>query len=174
DGWIGVHRWRRHLILAICLGIPMLLLVNLVDLSPWTAATSEYLLRWSGYDAARNGVHLRVGAGPAVRVYPGCSGVEAVSYLFGLAFVCLETFPTGRRHYVWLPIVAALMGFVTNSIRVSLMAILLASDNRDAFTYWHIGEGSQLFGIAAVILLGCIYALTMWLTTASNDEVTVK
>jgi len=43
------------------------------------------------------------------------------------------------------PIVAVLVAFVVNGVRVALMAILVAYSSQEAFEYWHTGTGSEIF-----------------------------
>ena len=162
SGIAGLQRWKSHLMVLFCLGVPLLILTRTTDLSPVTARTSAAMLHWAGYEPSRVGLMLRVGHGQGIRVYPGCSGVESVAYVFGLAVVCLIAFPTQRRSTrIWFPICGVAIGFITNAARVAWMTILVSREDHAAFRYWHVGEGSLLFGMAAVGILGLVYAIIL-------------
>ncbi|MGA1626717.1 MAG: archaeosortase/exosortase family protein, partial [Prochlorothrix sp.] len=66
-----------------------------------------------------------------------------------------------RKLMAITPIIALGMGFIINSFRVVLMAILTAIQNDTAFDYWHDGKGSLTFGMVAVLSLGGFYMLMM-------------
>jgi exosortase/archaeosortase family protein len=61
-----------------------------------------------------------------------------------------------------------LLGFIVNGIRVALMAILVASSNKSAFTYWHGGDGSLIFAIISMVLFG----IFCWFAYVRNPDLT--
>jgi exosortase/archaeosortase family protein len=70
-----------------------------------------------------------------------------------------------------LPIVAVIVGFIVNGVRVTLMAILVDRGNQAAFDYWHLGNGSLIFSMVAVFILGGIcYFILDRAETESKDE----
>jgi exosortase/archaeosortase family protein len=58
-----------------------------------------------------------------------------------------------------LPIVASLIAFIVNGIRVAILATLAA--NPESLEYWHKGEGSLIFSMIGVTILGlfCFFLL---------------
>jgi cyanoexosortase A len=115
------------------------------------------LLWYCGFDVSRQGVYVVMPSG-AVKVYEGCSGLEAMNYLLGLSIICLLLYPTGKLFYkIITPVIAIIIGFVINSFRVALMLLLVNSGNIKAFNYWHEGEGSLIFGLIEVMVFGSFY-----------------
>ena len=86
--------------------------------------------------------------------------MESILHLWGLAVLFLVMFPTNLAKILLVPIVAILIAFVVNAVRVALMAVLVAYSNREAFDYWHLGTGSQIFFLITVLLFGlfCYFA----------------
>ena len=155
SGFKGLKQYWQELLIFFVLGAPSIVLSK-IDISPLTARFSTFLLQIAGFDAIRQGVYIHLWEG-SVKVYSGCSGMESITYLLGLAVVCLVMFPLVRSQQVLALIAAVLVGFVVNSIRVNLMTVLIAANRREAFKYWHEGDGSLIFGMIAVVVFGLFY-----------------
>lgn len=161
SGFKGLKQYWKELVILFFLSVPSVLLSSpLTDISPVTAKFSAFLLWYSGFKVSLQGVDIVLPTG-SVEVYSGCSGMEAMTYLLGLAVVFLVMFPTKRSNTILVPLVAIILGFVVNGVRVALMAVLAASSNPKTFNYWHEGDGSLIFGMIAVLLLGlfCLFLL---------------
>lgn len=89
-----------------------------------------------------------------VKVYEGCSGASSIDFLLRLGFLFMIMFPTQRIGKIITPVLAILVGFFVNGIRVFIMAYLANTGDDKAFDYWHVGDGSQIFGAIAVLLFG--------------------
>lgn len=152
----ALRQFRRELVLAFFWSVPTVVITTWFDISPITAWAAEWNLRLAGYSAQREGLVVGLPGG-SVRVYPGCSGIEAMGYLLGLSAVCLIAYPTSKRHWWWLPLTAVALGFWINSVRVAWLVILANRQDRPGFDYWHVGRGSLLFGMLAVAALGVLY-----------------
>ncbi|TVQ19797.1 MAG: cyanoexosortase A [Leptolyngbya sp. DLM2.Bin15] len=159
-GFAGLRQFWRELTILFFLGVPRVLISLAVDISPLTAKFSAFLLWYAGFDVTRDTVFVRLPGG-AVQVYEGCSGLEAMTYLLGLAVVFMMMFPLSRPKKLVTPMVAIALGFVVNAIRVSLMAVLAAANNKPAFDYWHEGTGSLIFAITSVVLFGAFCLLLL-------------
>jgi cyanoexosortase A len=151
--------WQELTILA-ALSIPTTIAGYLPDLSPMTAKFSAFLLWYVGFDVSIDGVNVGLPTG-SVQIYSGCSGIESTTYLLGLSIVCLLALPISGTKRFFIPFIAAAMGYFVNLIRVALMVILSASKNKVAFDFWHTGEGSLIFGAAAILLFGLFYFFLM-------------
>ncbi len=125
------------------------------DTSKLTAEFATSLLWCVGFEASRQGVYVMLPTG-SVEVNPGCSGYGSVLQLLSLAVIFLFMFPTSRLQKLLMPIVAICLGFSINGIRVALMAILAASTDKSAFSYWHDDEGSLIFSLISVLLFGLL------------------
>ncbi len=153
----GMRQYWRELTILFFLGVPSAILTPILDPSETTAKFTHFLLWYCGFDVSRQGVYVVMPSG-AVKVYEGCSGLEAMNYLLGLSIICLLLYPTGKLFYkIITPVIAIIIGFVINSFRVALMLLLVNSGNIKAFNYWHEGEGSLIFGLLEVMVFGSFY-----------------
>lgn len=91
-----------------------------------------------------------------VKVYEGCSGASSIDFLLRLGFLFMIMFPTQRIGKIITPLLAILVGFFVNGVRVVIMAYLANTGDDKAFDYWHVGDGSQIFGAIAVLLFGAV------------------
>jgi len=155
SGYQGLRQYRQELTILFFLGIPRVLSAFLFDVSPITAKFSTLLLWYAGFDVVRDGVFIILPTG-SVKVYAGCSGIESMTYLLGLSVIFLIMMPVRRFWRATLPLIAICIGFFVNSIRVCLMAYLVANSTKEAFDYWHEGDGSKIFAIAAVCVFGVV------------------
>ncbi|BAS56635.1 MULTISPECIES: cyanoexosortase A [Leptolyngbya] len=171
SGFALKQYWRALLVLAWMV-IPTTTLLTQFDISPLTADVSGSLLWYSGFRVIQDGVLLHMPTG-SVEVYPGCSGIQLIwqHLLLGCLFVIL--FPIGLIRSLIVPLAGMLIAFLTNAIRVALMAILVAQNQREAFDYWHLGTGSLIFSMISVALFGflCYFLLEQADRAAENDEV---
>ncbi|EAW38841.1 hypothetical protein L8106_15540 [Lyngbya sp. PCC 8106] len=165
SGFRGLKQYWTELVALFFIGAPRLLEPWIVDISPITAKFSAFILWYSGFEAKLNGVYISLPTG-TVEVYPGCSGIETMIHLSGLALLFLLMFPTNWIQKIFVPIVALSIGFFVNGFRVMLLAILVAQNNTEAFDYWHHRDGSFVFSIIAVLLFG----LFCWFLLQQSDQ----
>ncbi|MBD2022075.1 cyanoexosortase A [Leptolyngbya sp. FACHB-36] len=146
--------WKELLIFGLLTLHPALeLLLQLLDLPTLTAKAATFLLWYSGVDVQRQGVFLQLPTG-RVEVYGACSGLQSILQMLNISVLFLLMVPVRPLQRLWCISVAVLLGFVVNSARVSLMAILVAFSQKNAFDYWHSGDGSLIFSMIAVLLFG--------------------
>ncbi len=160
SGWQGLRAYWREILLLFFAGIPEVLLAKLTDPSPITAQFASSILWFSGLPIVRKGIFLQLPGG-SVQVYSGCSGVVAMTQLLGMSVLFLMLLPLPWKWYqkAILPIAAVSIGFIVNSLRVSLMAILVSQKQMAAFNYWHDGSGSLVFSVIGTLLL----VLLVWI-----------
>jgi cyanoexosortase A len=151
--------WQEFIILAYT-AIPPGAIGVFVDVSTLTAKFSAFLLHYLGFEVVRQGVYLILPNG-RVQVYHGCSGVNAILQLLGLAVVFLLMFPTTAAQKIIVPTVAVIIAFVVNAARVGLLAVLVSLSQPEAFKYWHEGNGSVIFSMISVLIFGvfCWFAI---------------
>ncbi|MEG4988864.1 cyanoexosortase A [Microcoleus sp. BR0-C5] len=155
-GFQNLKLYWRELVILFFHGTPSVITLPLVNfVTSLTAKTAYYSLWYVGFNVTREGNYVALPTG-RVLVNGGCSGIEAMNYLLGLAVVCLVMFPTKQNKALVIG-VAVLFGFIINVFRVAGMALLVASKRLDLFKYWHEGEGSLVVGMIAVILFGIFY-----------------
>ncbi|MEG4073375.1 cyanoexosortase A [Microcoleus sp. Pol14C2] len=160
SGTKGVKQYRQELLILGYTAIPPGLIGVFVDVALLTAKFSAFLLHYLGFEVVRRGVFLILENG-SVEVYHGCSGVNAMLQLLGLALVFLLMFPTTTGQKIVLPFVAIITAFLVNAARVALMAVLVSLSQPEAFKYWHEGNGSVIFSMIAVFIFGlfCWFAI---------------
>ncbi len=162
----GFGAWRdygKELLLLFVLGVPKVVLSPMLDFSPVTARLGTFLLWYGGVDVQRWGTLIQSPAG-IVDVNMGCSGLETIFYLLGLSMVALVMYPLRSPLLrIITPVIAALLAFVINGIRVALLALLSGPAQAIPFKYWHEGDGSLLFALTAVCLFGgCYWVMMEW------------
>jgi cyanoexosortase A len=83
--------WQEILSLSFFIVSPGML-SSLIEPSIFTAKFSAFLLWYAGFKVSLQGVHIILPTG-RVEVYPGCSGIENITHLLGLAMLFLVMFP---------------------------------------------------------------------------------
>lgn len=169
SGFKGLKQYWQEITILFFVGVPSVILSFLMDISPITAKFSAFLLWYTGFPVSLDHVYINLPTG-SVKVYGGCSGMSAMTYLLGLAVICLVLFPIQGRKQIFVPIVGVIVGFVVNAIRVSLMAVLIAASKKEAFDYWHEGDGSLIFGMIAVLIFGLFYLFMLWQEDSDNQD----
>lgn len=160
SGFSGLGQYHKELTILFFLGVPPVLVPPLIDTTEITAKFAALVLWYSGFEVSRDGLNIYLGSG-AVEVYPGCSGIEGITYLLSLSGLVAVMFPMSwyRRFLTFLAAVTT--AFVVNGVRVALMARLIATSDMDVFHYWHEGNGSSIFSMISVLLFAaCCWALT--------------
>lgn len=128
-------------------------LLYLLDFTTWTTQFATTLLRVMGFAVHQQGFTISLPGG-AIEVYNGCSGVRSITQLLGLAWIyVILSAVQGRQKYLIL-LGAVLIGFLANGCRVALLAVL--SSQPETLSYWHQGDGSVIFSLLAVLLLGLL------------------
>lgn len=160
SGTTGLKQYWQELLILAYTAIPPGLIGVFVNVSLLTAKFSNFMLHYLGFEVKRQGVFLILEKG-SIEVYHGCSGVNAILQLLGLALVFLLMFPTTAGQKIVVPIVAVLIAFMVNAARVALMAVLVSLSQPEAFKYWHEGNGSVIFSMIAVFIFGifCWFAI---------------
>jgi cyanoexosortase A len=171
SGFALKQYWREFIVLA-WMTIPTTTLLAQLDISQLTADMSGSLLWYTGFRVVQEGVLLHMPTG-SVEVYPGCSGIQLIWQHLSLGAMFILLFPIGFVRSLIVPIAGMLIAFIVNCIRVALMAILVAQNQREAFDYWHLGTGSLIFSMISVALFGllCYFLLEQADRAAEKDEV---
>lgn len=154
SGAKGLKQYWQELLLLAFIIIPPGLILRFFDVTLLTAKFSAFLLWCLGFDVSRQGLFITLPTG-RVEVGFGCSGVNGMLQLLGLALLFLFMFPeTKPKQKIVLPVLAIIIAFIVNSVRVAILALLVAHSHLQSFDYWHTGTGSQLFPLIGVGILG--------------------
>jgi cyanoexosortase A len=156
SGAKGLKQYWQELLLLGFISIPQGLVHRFLDLTLLTAKFSASLLSGLGFSVYRQGVFITLP--PAkVEVASGCSGVNGMLQLLGLSLLFLFMFPqTNRKQKIFIPFLAVFIAFIVNGIRVAILTLLVANSNSEAFDYWHLGTGSQIFPMIGVFIFGLL------------------
>jgi cyanoexosortase A len=169
SGTKGIKQYWQELLILGYTAIPPGAIGVFIDVAQFTAKFSAFLLHYLGFEVVRQGVYLRLPQG-SVEVYHGCSGVNAILQLVGLAVVFLLMFPTTAVQKIIVPIVAVIIAFVVNAARVGLLAVLVSLSQPEAFKYWHEGNGSVIFSMISVMIFGAFCWFAILKNEPQNQE----
>jgi cyanoexosortase A len=148
-----VPQYWQEIIVIFALNLPVGFLVNRISiLAVYTAKLATLLLTYSGFIVKLQGVYITLANGKTVEVAAGCSGWESIFPLLQFSVLFLVMFPTNLTKKILVPIVAVLIAFVVNGVRVAIMAALVAYSSEGTFKYWHTGTGSQIFFLISTVL----------------------
>lgn len=163
--------WREFLILSLLvLGPAFRTLLEAIDLPTVTAVFSTFMLWYGGFDVTREGTFILLPQG-RVEVYGACSGVASVIQMFNIAVLFSLLIPTTWLQRTIATVVALATGFVVNAIRVGLLAVLVSTGSRQAFDFWHEGDGSLIFFTASVLLFsGFCWAFVLRKPAAGSED----
>ncbi|WP_040629718.1 cyanoexosortase A [Fortiea contorta] len=170
SGVKGLKQYKNELLALFFLAAPrifMLLLAPIFDISIFTAKFVNLILWYTGSDVIRSGLTISFPKlGKGIEVYSACSGIEQIIQILGISILFISMFPIKKQQKIIAPIVAITLAFIVNAMRVALMAIFVASGDQKLFSYWHDGEGSQLFPVVSVLLFGCF----CWFFFLRNEQ----
>lgn len=160
SGFKGLKQYGGELFALCFLAAPKLLPPSILDLSLVTAKFSTVILWYTGFQVSRNGVHISLPSESVVVNLP-CSGIDQIFHLLGFAIIALIMFPMKRWQKILVPIIAVVLAFIINGFRVALMAILVNQGDKQAFDYWHMGDGSLVFSLITVSVFGYLCLLLL-------------
>lgn len=169
SGIKGLKQYKKELLALFFIPAPRIILFLLpqMDISILTAKFTTFILWYTGAEIVQSGVKISFPAvGKGIEVYPGCSGVEQILQILGIAILFILMFNLKKQQKILVPIVAAILAFIVNGVRVALMAIFVSRGEDKLFDYWHNGEGSQLFPVISVLLFGCF----CWFFFLRNEQ----
>lgn len=162
SGFKGLKQYWQELLILFFPCVAYVTLQFFIDISVLTGKFATFILWYLGFQVYRQGVNIILPTG-VVEVNQSCSGLENILHLWVLAVLFLVMFPPAGYKKVLVPVMASILGFGVNGVRVALMAILVASDNHKTFQYWHTGDGSLIFSMFSVLIFGlfCLFLLRL-------------
>lgn len=161
--------WQEFLLLGF-IAIPQHWLSQLVNLPKLTAKFATFSLLYLGFPAKNEGYFVKIPPN-FVEVDSGCSGISLIFQLFGIALIFLVMFAPKKSQVLSIPLVAVILAFILNGIRVALMAYLNTYSQKSAFDYWHEGNGSLIFSLIGVITFGCFCNFMLKSEEPLSDEI---
>jgi cyanoexosortase A len=155
-GAVQTKLYLKEFCILTVFGIPKLIPDTALGLAPVTAKFAAYSLWYLGYPVSLNGDYIQVPNG-GVEVIPACSGINLIVHMLSISVIFLCVFPTRRSHGVLFVILAVLLGFLMNVIRVAMLASLSPPQFSKQFHYWHSASGASLFVLLALVIYGALY-----------------
>lgn len=157
----------RDALLVLSL-LPLFLIIQVIfatyvtdDLSILTAKAVLFWLGILGVTPTKLVGDTVFVAGGAVQVMHECNGFEMIMQMFITAIIFLLAFPLRSRLGKAIVIIASpLIGFVVNSIRITLLAVFTSFNSTNGkwlFDFFHEQAGSLIFSGIAVFVLGYLY-----------------
>ncbi|MFN5515953.1 MAG: cyanoexosortase A [Cyanobacteriota bacterium] len=156
--------WREITALTLLLLAKLItIFLNAINLPLFTAKVATFLLWLGGFEVYREGVYIELSKGK-VEVLGACSGVESILLVVCVAVLFFFLIPISHLQKAVCLLIAALIGFVVNAVRVIIMALLVDAGDKAAFDYWHGSDGSLSFAVVSV----CLFGLFCWLAYVRN------
>lgn len=157
-----IHRYWKPLLILGLLAIPDRALITpllypFLKLFGWDAMTfptahvSAYLTSLLGLPATVNHLDIIVEYA-TVTVWEGCDAVRNMDFLLRLSIMLMLTVPIKPSRRLITIVVAILLGFFVNTLRIALLVIIANYGDMADFDYWHEGDGSKIFNLIAIIL----------------------
>ncbi|MDJ0575789.1 MAG: cyanoexosortase A [Xenococcaceae cyanobacterium MO_234.B1] len=164
SGFQSIKQYWRELTILFVLGLFGVLKQPIeyhFALTTFTAQFANAVLGLLGVETLRQGTVILLPPVAAMDVVESCAGYSKIFWLVEIAIIYLVMFPSKLLNNFIVPLTAIAIAFISNGVRVAFLGVLLASSNEAGFTYWHHGEGSQLFSIIPLVILGlfCLYLI---------------
>jgi len=173
SGYQGLKQYQQELTIFLLTAIPPGLVNSLTEWDIMTAKVSHFLLHYIGFEVYRKESLLTVGSAIAtpdntVNVAIACAGTDTMMQLWVLAILGIFLVPTTFRQKLAIPVVALVVAYGVNAIRVAILAALRI--NQPLFDYWHIGQGGQIFPFATIVIWGLICKFIIMRTPPINHQ----
>lgn len=159
SGVKGLKQYKQEFILLLTLLFPDLI-ANLIsqnlNISELAAKFTNFIFWYLGFNVSRKGIDVILPTG-TIEIYDGCSGLDAIVTLLQLALILIVVLSLSIRKKVLVVITAITLAFTINTFRLILMALLVASHNRQGFEYWHGPPGAEIFSTISIVSFGFFY-----------------
>jgi len=155
NGYSALRKYRKELILLSLTALYPLVasLLTMAGITESTAKTSSFLLWATGFHVHREGVIINLPKGK-VEVLGACAGIDAMLLMLTVNIMFFILIPLKLKDKVVSLIVAGLISFLLNSIRIAILALMADAGDMNSFEYWHGGEGSLVFSFISVAIFG--------------------
>jgi cyanoexosortase A len=163
--WWGLGLFVPALLILALLPLirGMIVVGPVAKLSLITAGLTQVLFMACGLPVQRFGIELSIPGG-RIEVGGPCSGISMLVQLLSIAIIFMIAFPMRYRWQNALMILLApLLGFVINGVRIALLALIVSSEyegKRWWFDFFHVELGAQIFSAVAMLIFVFLY--TKW------------
>lgn len=155
-GFKKLYLYKSEIVISALISLPFASIYNLLKpIVNIDAQLLNFMLHYLGFKAVRQGAIVSLPNG-SVEIMPSCSSVEPILTMLPLIVVLLSIYPTSKAKQFFVYISTIFSIAFVNSIRLSLLAILLNKGDINNFNYWHTGGGASIFSNLIVFLIGGI------------------
>lgn len=155
-GFRRLTNYKNEVLVATLISLPYASLYNILKpIINIDAQLLNFMLHYLGFQSVRQGSVVSLPNG-AVEVMPSCSSVGPILTMLPFIVVLLSIYPTSKTKQFFIYISTIFSIVFINSIRLSLLAILLNKGDMANFNYWHVGGGAGIFSNLIVLLIGGI------------------
>jgi cyanoexosortase A len=156
--------WRRRnelslLALPVMNPLPQALRLAMAPTS-LTASCASFIGRAMGHSMAADATVVRMPTG-TLDVLEGCDGLLSIGRLLVLTAITFALFPTSARQKTALVASTVVTGFVSNALRIEMLAVTVAKGDAGSFAYWHTGHGASIFALATTVVAGALWWLIL-------------
>jgi cyanoexosortase A len=134
------------------------------------AKLTAFLLHYIGFEVSRQGAIVNLTKG-AIEIFPGCSSISLILLLIPVMFAIVLEYSTTIKRKILFCVGAIFCVFVVNSVRLTLLAILVDKSDLVNFEYWHKGSGVSLFSNIIVFLIA---GIAYFILHYSSDSQQIK
>lgn len=155
-------RFREPLIVLTLFPLQFLAFKLLPEawLSVSTGKIGQLIMLLFGVQATSSGRLFSIGDA-AVSIQPACSGAGQIAQLAVIGIVFVMAYPIRSRTAKTIFLISApLIGYLVNSFRICLLALIVGSSlpqRQEWFDFFHDEWGSLVFSGIATVILGQIY-----------------
>jgi len=154
-------RWKEILLLLVLLIPdrvlmypfikPILLLADMPELSHLTANIATGVTWILGLPVELEGTYIHA-PNVIANVNAPCDGGRIMDFMVRLTLILILTFPVKRYKWPIILFCSMFLGYLINIFRVTAMVFVANTGDMQAFDYWHVGDGSKIFNLIAIIL----------------------
>jgi len=116
---------------------------------------TAFLLHYIGFEVSRQGAIVNLTKG-SIEIFSACSSISLILLLIPIMFAIVLEYSTTIKKKILFCVGAIFSVFLVNSVRLSLLVILVDKSDLVNFEYWHSGSGARLFSNIIVFLIAGI------------------
>ncbi len=170
-GFKRLKSYKSEILIATLISLPFASIYNLFKpIVNIDAQLLNFMLHYLGFNTSRQGALVSLPNG-SVSIMPSCSSVGPILTMLPFVVVLLSIYPTSKSKqlFIYISTISAIV-FI-NSIRLSLLTILLNKGNIAYFDYWHTGGGAGIFSNIIVFMVAGISYQILHSSSKSSENI---
>ncbi len=169
-GFKRLKSYKSEILVATLISLPFASIYNLFKpIVNIDAQLLNFMLHYLGFNTSRQGALVSLPNG-SVSIMPSCSSVGPILTMLPFVVVLLSIYPTSKSKqlFIYISTISAIV-FI-NSIRLSLLTILLNKGDIAYFDYWHTGGGAGIFSNIIVFMVAGISYQILHSSSKSSEN----